>query len=123
MTSQTDQLKEKSEEGKSINIEDFMKVDLRVGIIEKAEEVEDADKLLKLTVNIDDENRTIFAGIKSAYKTESLVGRSVVVAANLAPRKMKFGISEGMILAAGPGGDQIFLLSVDEGAKPGMKIK
>ena len=91
--------------------------------IEEAKEVEGADKLLKLIVNLDKEKRTIFAGIKSAYKVEDLVGRSVVVVANLAPRKMKFGTSEGMILAAGPGGDQIFLLSTDEGAKPGMKIK
>ena len=97
--------------------------DIPIRFIDEAMEVEGADKLLKLIVNLDKEKRTIFAGIKSAYKVEDLVGRSVVVAANLAPRKMKFGTSEGMILAAGPGGDQIFLLSTDEGAKPGMKIK
>ena len=79
--------------------------------------------ILKILVGNDKKKRTMLAGIKAAYKVEDLVGRSVVVAANLAPRKMKFGTSEGMILAAGPGGDQIFLLSTDEGAKPGMKIK
>ena len=123
MTSKEDQSDKITKETGKITIDDFMKVDLRVGIIEDAKEVEGADKLLKLIVNLDKEKRTIFAGIKSAYKVEDLVGRSVVVAANLAPRKMKFGTSEGMILAAGPGGDQIFLLSTDEGAKPGMKIK
>ena len=123
MTSKEDQSDKITKETGKITIDDFMKVDLRVGIIDEAKEVEGADKLLKLIVNLDKEKRTIFAGIKSAYKVEDLVGRSVVVAANLAPRKMKFGTSEGMILAAGPGGDQIFLLSTDEGAKPGMKIK
>ena len=123
MTSKEDHSDKITKETGKITIDDFMKVDLRVGIIDEAKEVEGADKLLKLIVNLDKEKRTIFAGIKSAYKVEDLVGRSVVVAANLAPRKMKFGTSEGMILAAGPGGDQIFLLSTDEGAKPGMKIK
>ena len=123
MTNEEDQSDKITKETGKITIDDFMKVDLRVGIIEEAKEVEGADKLLKLIVNLDKEKRTIFAGIKSAYKVEDLVGRSVVVAANLAPRKMKFGTSEGMILAAGPGGEQIFLLSTDEGAKPGMKIK
>ena len=106
-----------------IDFDEFMKVDLRVAKIIDAESVEEADKLIKIIVDLGNEKRTIFAGIKSAYKVEDLVGRSVVVAANLAPRKMKFGTSEGMILAAGPGGDQIFLLSTDKGAKPGMKIK
>jgi len=123
MTSKEDHSDKITKETGKITIDDFMKVDLRVGIIDEAKEVEGADKLLKLIVNLDKEKRTIFAGIKSAYKVEDLVGRSVVVAANLAPRKMKFGTSEGMILAAGPGGDQIFLLSTDNGAKPGMKIK
>ena len=123
MISKEDQSDKITKETGKITIDDFMKVDLRVGLIEEAKEIEGADKLLKLIVNLDKEKRTIFAGIKSAYKVEDLVGRSVVVAANLAPRKMKFGTSEGMILAAGPGGDQIFLLSMDEGAKPGMKIK
>ncbi len=106
-----------------ISIDDFMKVDLRIAQIEKAEAVEGADKLLALTLNIGESTRTVFAGIKAAYDPESLVGRHVVIVANLAPRKMRFGVSEGMVLASGPGGEDIFLLSPDDGAKPGMRVK
>jgi methionyl-tRNA synthetase len=114
---------ESVEEDNTINIDDFMKVDLRVARIEKAEPVEGADKLLRLTLDLGDEKRTVFAGIKSAYDPADLEGRLAVAVANLAPRKMRFGTSEGMVLAAGPGGADIFLLSVDSGAEPGMRIK
>ena len=107
----------------SISIDDFMKIDLRVARIAKAEHVEGADKLLALTLSLGDNERQVFAGIKSAYDPEELVGRHVVVVANLAPRKMRFGVSEGMVLAAGPGGEDIFLLSPDEGAEAGMRVK
>ena len=106
-----------------ITIDDFMKVDLRIAKIEKAEPVEGADKLLALTLDVGDSTRQVFAGIKAAYAPDSLVGRHVVVVANLAPRKMRFGVSEGMVLASGPGGEDIFLLSPDDGAKPGMRVK
>ena len=107
----------------TISIDDFAKVDLRIARIEKAETVEGADKLLALTLDVGDSTRQVFAGIKAAYDAQSLVGKHVVVVANLAPRKMRFGVSEGMVLAAGPGGEDIFLLSPDEGAKPGMRVK
>ena len=106
-----------------ISIDDFAKVDLRIARIEKAESVEGADKLLALTLAVGDNQRQVFAGIKAAYDPATLVGRHVIVVANLAPRKMRFGVSEGMVLAAGPGGEDIFLLSPDEGAKPGMRVK
>jgi len=115
---------ENKKDGSSeISIDDFMKVDLRVAKIEKAEPVEGADKLLRLTLNLGDSDRQVFAGIKSAYKPDELAGRLVVAVANLKPRKMRFGLSEGMVLAAGPGGEEIFLLSADSGAAPGMRIK
>ena len=82
-----------------------------------------ADKLLALTLDLGDGQRQVFAGIKAAYTAESLIGRHVVVVANLAPRNMRFGVSEGMVLASGPGGEDIFLLSPDEGAEPGMRVK
>jgi methionyl-tRNA synthetase len=107
----------------TISIDDFAKVDLRVAKIVNAEHVEGADKLLRLELDLGDEQRQVFAGIKSAYQPEQLVGRLTVMVANLAPRKMKFGMSEGMVLAAGPGGSEIFLLSPDSGATPGMKVK
>lgn len=109
----------------TISIEDFNKVDLRVARIIRAEQVENAKKLLKLTLDIGTEQRTVFAGIKSAYTPEQLEGRLTVMVANLAPRQMKFGLSEGMVLAAsdGSGGSQLYLLAPDDGAKPGMKIK
>jgi methionyl-tRNA synthetase len=107
-----------------IGIDDFAKLDLRIARIAAAEQVQGADKLLKLTLDLGHETRTVFAGIRSAYgDPELLVGRLTVMVANLAPRKMKFGVSEGMVLAAGPGGSDIFLLSPDEGAKPGMRVK
>jgi methionyl-tRNA synthetase len=106
-----------------ISIDDFMKVDLRIARIEKAEPVEGADKLLALTLDLGDSTRNVYAGIKAAYEPASLVGRHVVVVANLAARKMRFGVSEGMVLAAGPGGEDIFLLSADDGAMPGMRVK
>jgi methionyl-tRNA synthetase len=108
----------------TISIEEFGKVDLRIARVDSAELVEGADKLLKLGVDLGgDGKRTIFAGIRSAYEPAQLVGRFVVVVANLAPRKMRFGTSEGMVLAAGPGGKDIFLVSPDAGGEPGMKVK
>jgi methionyl-tRNA synthetase len=104
-------------------IDDFMKVDLRVARVVEAEAVAEARKLLKLTLSLGgDERRTVFAGIKVAYEPEKLVGRLVVMAANLAARQMKFGTSEGMVLASGPGGKDVFLLDVDEGAVPGQRV-
>ena len=111
------------EKAEIISIDDFMKIDLRVAKIVVAEHVEGADKLLRLELDLGEEKRQVFAGIKSAYQPEQLVGRLTVMVANLAPRKMKFGMSEGMVLAAGPGGADIFLLSPDDGATPGMKVK
>ncbi len=107
-----------------LSIDDFMKVDLRIARIDTAELVEGADKLLRLGVDLGElGKRQVFAGIRSAYEPSRLVGRLTVVVANLAPRKMRFGLSEGMVLAAGPGGQEIFLLSPDAGAVPGMKVK
>ncbi len=104
-------------------IDDFVKVDLRVARVVAANEVAGADKLLQLTLSLGGEGtRNVFAGIKSAYKPEDLVGRLVILCANLAPRKMKFGVSEGMVLAAGAGGKEIFLLNPDTGAKPGHRV-
>lgn len=103
--------------------EEFLKVDLRIARVVAAEDVPKAKKLLKLTLSLGGKHtKTVFAGIKGVYEPEELVGRLVVCAANLAPRKMKFGTSEGMILASGPGGKEIFLLSPDEGAKPGQRV-
>ncbi|MFZ5891129.1 MAG: methionine--tRNA ligase [Myxococcota bacterium] len=105
------------------SIEDFQKVDLRVARVINAEHVPEAKKLLKLTVSLGgDTTRTIFAGIKAAYAPEALIGRLIVVVANLAPRQMKFGLSEGMVVASGPGGSEVFVLSPDSGAKPGQRI-
>jgi methionyl-tRNA synthetase len=107
----------------TISMDDFSKIDLRVARIDKAEPVEGADKLLRLTLNAGDTTRTVSAGIKGAYDPGTLTGRQVILVANLAPRKMRFGVSEGMVLAAGPGGEDIFLLSPDEGAEPGMRVR
>jgi methionyl-tRNA synthetase len=108
----------------TISIDDFGKVDLRVARIANAEHVEGAEKLLKLTLDIGEaQPRTVFAGIKSAYDPEKLKGRMTVMVANLAPRKMKFGLSEGMVLAASGSEPGLFILSPDEGAQPGMRIK
>lgn len=104
-------------------IDDFVKVDLRVARIVAAGDVEGADKLLALTLSLGGgETRNVFAGIKAAYKPEDLVGRLVVCVANLKPRKMRFGTSEGMVCASGPGGEDVFLLSPDEGAVPGQRV-
>ncbi len=103
--------------------DDFVKVDLRIARVVSAENVPEANKLLKLTLSLGgDERRTVFAGIKKAYQPEDLEGRLVVMAANLAPRKMKFGVSEGMILASGEGGKEVFMLGVDEGGQPGQRV-
>lgn len=107
-----------------IEFDAFAAVDLRVALILKAEAVEGADKLLRLTLDIGDEQRNVFSGIKSAYPNPAeLEGRLTMMIANLKPRKMRFGISEGMVMAAGPGGEEIYLLSPDSGAKPGQRIK
>jgi methionyl-tRNA synthetase len=112
----------------TIEFPDFAKVDLRIAAIVAAEQVEGADKLLRLKLDLGKDNngetieRTVLSGIKSAYAPEDLVGKLTVVVANLAPRKMKFGVSEGMILAAGPGGKEIWLLSPDSGATPGLRV-
>jgi methionyl-tRNA synthetase len=105
-----------------ITIDDFTRVDLRVARIVSAEAIPEADKLLKLTLDIGNETRIVFAGIKSAYDPAQLEGRFTVMVANLKPRKMRFGTSEGMVLAAGPGGKELYLLEPDNGAKPGMRI-
>jgi len=123
--------KEPSVSEATISIDDFNKLDLRVAKIAKAELVEGADKLLKLTLDLGEEanaagvqpTRTVFAGIKSAYAPGQLEGRMAVVVANLAPRKMKFGVSEGMVLAASGDGPEIFLVGADSGAQPGMRVK
>ncbi|AQQ08490.1 Methionine--tRNA ligase [Sedimentisphaera cyanobacteriorum] len=104
------------------SFDDFMKVDLRVAEIKKAEHVEGADKLLHLELDIGGITKNVFAGISKAYKPEELEGRLVVCVANLAPRKMRFGVSEGMVAASGPGGKEVFLLSPDSGAKPGQRV-
>ncbi|MGE5616243.1 MAG: methionine--tRNA ligase subunit beta, partial [Bacillota bacterium] len=108
--------------GDTISIDDFGRIDLRIARIVDAELVADADKLLKLTLDIGIEQRTVFAGIRAVYTPKDLVGRLTVMVANLAPRKMRFGESQGMVLAAGEGGS-IYLLSPDSGAVPGMRIK
>ena len=110
-----------------ISFDDFAKIDLRIAKIIKAEHVEKADKLLQLTLDLGGETRNVFAGIKSAYAPEDLQGKLTVMVANLAPRKMRFGVSEGMVLAAGPGGEDLWILNPegdqDKGAQPGMKVK
>jgi methionyl-tRNA synthetase len=106
-----------------ISYDDFAKLDLRIARIAKAEHVEGADKLLRLTLDLGGETRNVFAGIKSAYSPEQLEGKLTVMVANLAPRKMKFGVSEGMVLAAGPGGKDLWILEPHEGAQPGMRVK
>ena len=109
----------------TIEFDDFAKVDLRIAEIIAAEHVEGADKLLRLTLNLgpDSGQKQVFAGIKSAYQPEDLVGKLTVMVANLAPRKMRFGVSEGMVLAAGPGDKELFLLEPHAGATPGMQVK
>jgi len=107
-----------------ISFDDFVKLDLRIAKIVKAEEVKKAKKLLRLELDLGDgEIRQVFAGIKAAYKPEELEGKLTVMVANLAPRKMPFGMSEGMVLAAGPGGEDLWILNPEEGAQPGMRVK
>jgi methionyl-tRNA synthetase len=106
-----------------ISIDDFLNVDLRIAEVLSAEVVDGADKLLRITVSLGDERRTVLAGIRTAYDPEALVGRQVIIVANLEPRKMRFGVSEGMLLAAGPGNEDIFLVSPDAGAQPGMRVR
>ena len=107
----------------TISYDDFAKIDLRIARIVKAEAVEGADKLLRLELGLGGETRHVFAGIRSAYAPEELEGRLTVMVANLAPRKMRFGVSEGMVLAAGPGGSDLWILQPDAGAQPGMRVK
>ncbi len=108
----------------TISIDDFTKIDLRIARIANAEHVEGADKLLKLTLDVGElGTKQVFAGIKSAYDPATLVGRLTVVVANLAPRKMKFGMSEAMVLAASGDAPGLFILSPDSGAQPGMRVK
>jgi len=115
---------ESAEQSDVIAFEDFAKIDLRVAQIVAANHVEGADKLLQLTLDLGDlGQKQVFAGIKSAYQPDQLVGKLTVMVANLAPRKMRFGVSEGMVLAAGPGGDELYLLEPHEGARPGMQVK
>ena len=110
-----------------ISIDDFTKIDLRIAKIIDAKHVEGADKLIQLTLDIGEEKpRNVFAGIKSAYDPATLIGRHTVMVANLAPRKMKFGLSEGMVLAASDADGKspgLYLLSPDAGAQPGMRVK
>ncbi|GAB2189102.1 methionine--tRNA ligase [Sessilibacter sp. MAH1] len=106
----------------TINFDDFARVDLRIALIKKAEHVKGANKLLQLTLDLGNETRNVFSGIKSAYAPEELEGKLTVMVANLAPRQMKFGVSEGMVLAAGPGGKEIYLLEPHSGAKPGQRV-
>ncbi len=107
----------------TISFEDFAKIDLRIVKIITAEHVKGADKLLRLELDLGGETRQVFAGIKSAYQPEQLEGKLTVMVANLAPRKMRFGMSEGMVLAAGPGGEELWILNPEDGAQPGMKVK
>ena len=112
------------EENNNIQIDDFMKVDLRVARVKEASHVEGADKLLSITLDLGDlGTKNVFAGIKSVYEPSQLQDKLVVMVYNLAPRKMRFGVSEGMILAASDSEGGIFILSPDSGAKPGQKIK
>jgi len=105
-----------------ISFDDFAKIDLRIALIAKAEHIEKANKLLRLELDLGGETKQVFAGIKSAYAPEDLIGKHTVMVANLAPRKMKFGESEGMVLAAGPGGKDLWILEPHAGAKPGMRV-
>jgi methionyl-tRNA synthetase len=111
-----------STEPATIGIDDFTKVQLRIAEVLAASTVEGSDKLLKLTLGLGDSQRTVFSGIRKSYSPESLIGKRVVLVANLAPRKMRFGVSEGMVLCATDENDRVFLLTADEGAAGGMPI-
>ena len=106
----------------SVAIEDFARLDLRIARVLQAELVEGSDKLLRLTLDLGSEQRTVFSGIRASYQPEQLQGRLVVMIANLAPRKMRFGVSEGMVLCASADSGGVFLLSGDSGAQPGMRV-
>jgi len=106
-----------------ISFDDFAKIDLRIANIVDAQHVKGADKLLQLTLDLGGHTKNVFAGIKSAYQPEDLIGKNTVMVANLAPRKMRFGLSEGMVLAAGPGGEDLYILEPNQGALPGMRVK
>ena len=106
-----------------INFDEFMKVDLRIAKIIDAENVEEADKLIKITADLGNDKRTIFAGIKGFYEAEDLIGKNIIVVANLEPRKMRFGVSEGMLLAAGDDQNGVCLVAPDAGALPGMRVR
>ena len=105
-----------------ISYDDFAKLDFRIARIVSAKRVEKADRLLQLTLDIGSETRNVFAGLSNAYKPEDLEGKLTVMVANLAPRKMRFGVSEGMVLAAGEGETELYILQPDSGAKPGMRV-
>ena len=123
-TAKAEKTKVEDHTDNTIAFDDFAKIDLRIARIAKAEHVEGADKLLRLELDVGElGSKQVFAGIKSAYAPEDLEGRLTVMVANLAPRKMRFGMSEGMVLAAGPGGSELFILNPDDGAQPGMKVK
>ena len=119
----TGQATQPDTETATISIDEFLNIDLRIAEVVAAEAVEGADKLIRVTVSLGDEQRTVLAGIRTAYDPETLLGRHVVIVANLEPRKMRFGTSEGMLLAAGPGGEDIYLVSPDTGAQPGMRVR
>ena len=114
--------KEEKDSEQYISIEDFKKIDLRVATIIAAKEVEESDKLLELELDLDDRTSTVFAGIKGKYDVSELINRRVICVANLKPRKMRFGTSEGMILAASGGQERLFLLEPDDGAEAGMIV-
>ncbi len=105
-----------------IDYDDFAKLDFRIAKIVAASRVDKSDRLLQLTLDIGGETRNVFAGLSNAYRPEDLEGKLTVMVANLAPRKMRFGISEGMVLAAGSGETELFILQPDSGAKPGMRV-
>ena len=111
-----------SDEENIINFDEFINVDLRVARIVDAKDVEEADKLLEIRVDSGSEQRTMFAGIKGYYDPSELIGKLIVVVANLKPRKMRFGVSEGMLLASGDDDSGVFLISPDEGAEPGQRV-
>jgi methionyl-tRNA synthetase len=106
-----------------ISIDDFQKIDMRIATVARAETVDAADKLIRLTLDLGDEQRSVLAGIRRVYEPGALVGRQVIVVVNLQPKKMRFGVSEGMVLAAGSGDDEIYLISPDFGAKAGMRVR
>lgn len=124
MPAASDEVKTNETAPDYITMEDFAKIDLRVARIEQAEYVDGSDKLLRLTLDLADEKRTVFSGIRAAYPDPAVLnGRLTVMIANLAPRKMRFGVSEGMVLSAGAGGTDLYLLSADSGAQPGQQVK